>query len=799
MSVFFFVAPRTPWVKMRVTLTCLLCFLCGHSAVADLHSHHSHPAVNKKGNDTPLLESPCKGKPLDFVFIIDSSRSVRPHDYEKVKAFIKNILEFLDVGPEATRVGLLQYGSVVQNEFFLRDFQRKSDMQKAVDDMIQLASGTMTGLAIEYTMNVAFSEAEGARSPDANVRRMAMVVTDGRPQDTVHEVAASARSAGIEIFAIGVGRVDMNTLLAIGSEPHAEHVFLVANFSQIETLTSVFQSKICGEVDFCALGTHGCEHKCVNTEDSFLCQCHEGYDLKPDGKTCKRIDLCALGHHGCEHKCVNTEDSYECQCHKGYTLNPDGKTCKKIDLCSSGVHGCEHKCVNIEDSYECRCHKGYKLNLDGKTCRKTDLCALGHHGCEHKCVKTEDSFVCQCHKGHTLNPDEKTCKRIDLCALGHHGCKHKCVNTEDSFVCECHKGYTLNPDGKTCRKSDLCALGTHGCEHKCVKTEDSFVCQCHEGHTLNPDGKTCKKIDLCALGHHGCAHECVNTDGSYECQCHTGYTLNADGKTCDRPECGKMDLVFVIDGSKSLGLANFQLVKQFVNSIVGSLNVSRGHTQVGLLQYSTKVRTEFSLGQLSSAPAIKQAVSRMQYMARGSMTGSALRHMFEVSFSPERGSRPSVHRVSIVFTDGRSQDDVSKWAAKAQESGIIIYAVGVGKAIEDELREIASEPDEKHLLYAKDFSRMDEITNKLKSHICEAVPKPPTEDLCRCENMISFRHQAAEQLNRLNLKHILYNCGMGTQADSQLYTRRLISASGLLSFCILVSHFAWYKKFLCVF
>lgn len=138
------------------------------------------------------------------------------------------------------------------------------------------------------------------------------------------------------------------------------------------------------------------------------------------------------------------------------------------------------------------------------------------------------------------------------------------------------------------------------------------------------------------------------------------------------PECGKMDLVFVIDGSKSLGLANFQLVKQFVNSMVDSLNVSRGHTQVALLQYSTKVRTEFSLGQFSSTPAIKQAVSRMQYMARGSMTGSALRHMFEVSFSPERGARPSVHRVSIVFTDGRSQDDVSKWAAKAQESGKVL-------------------------------------------------------------------------------------------------------------------------------
>ncbi|XP_048881930.1 matrilin-2-like isoform X4 [Brienomyrus brachyistius] len=739
--------------KMRVTLTCLLCFLCGHPAVTDPDSRHSHPAVNGKGNDTTLLESPCKGKPLDFVFIIDSSRSVRPHDYEKVKAFIKNILEFLDVGPEATRVGLLQYGSVVQNEFFLRDFQKKSDMQKAVDDMIQLASGTMTGLAIEFTMNVAFSEAEGARSPDTNVPRMAMVVTDGRPQDTVHEVAASARSAGIEIFAIGVGRVDMSTLLAIGSEPHAEHVFLVANFSQIETLTSVFQSKICGGAGLCSVVDHRCDHHCVGTPTSYMCRCRKGYVLNSDGKTCQVIDHCDQRNHGCEHDCVSTPDSYVCRCKKGFVLNADGKTCREVDFCTLGTHGCEHKCVNTEDSFLCQCQEGYTLKPDGKTCKRIDLCALGHHGCEHKCVNTGDSYECQCHKGYTLNPDGKTCRRIDLCVSGIHGCEHKCVNIEDSYECRCHKGYKLNLDEKTCRKIALCALGHHGCEHKCVNTGDSFVCQCHKGYTLNPDGKTCRKIDLCALGHHGCAHECVNTDGSYECRCYTGYTLNADGKTCERPECGKMDLVFVIDGSKSLGLANFQLVKQFVNSIVDSLNVSRGHTQVGLLQYSTKVRTEFSLGQFSSAPAIKQAVSRMQYMARGSMTGSALRHMFEVSFSPERGARPSVHRVSIVFTDGRSQDDVSKWAAKAQESGIVMYAVGVGKAIEDELREIASEPDEKHLLYAKDFSRMDEITNKLKSHICEvAVPKPPIEDLCRCENMISFRNQAAEQLNRLNLK-----------------------------------------------
>lgn len=193
-----------------------------------------------------FIESPCKGKPLDFVFIIDSSRSVRPHDYEKVKTFIINILKFLDVGPDTTRVGLIQYGSVVQSEFSLKTYKRKADIEKAVQKMIHLATGTMTGLAIQYTMNMAFSESEGARPLDMNIPRIAMIVTDGRPQDTVEEVSGQARDSGIKIFAIGVGRVDMSTLRAIGSEPHEEHVFLVANFSQIETLTSVFQSKLCG-------------------------------------------------------------------------------------------------------------------------------------------------------------------------------------------------------------------------------------------------------------------------------------------------------------------------------------------------------------------------------------------------------------------------------------------------------------------------------------------------------------------------------------------------------------------------
>uniref|UniRef100_A0A669P7V8 Matrilin 2 n=1 Tax=Phasianus colchicus TaxID=9054 RepID=A0A669P7V8_PHACC len=505
-------------------------------------------------------EVTCNNKRLDLVFIIDSSRSVRPYDFEKVKEFILTILQFLDISPDATRVGLIQYGSTVKHEFSLKTFRRKQEIERAVRRMMHLATGTMTGLAIQYAVNIAFSESEGARPLNQNVPRVIMIVTDGRPQDPVAEIAAKARNSGILIFAIGVGRVDMNTLKSIGSEPHEEHIFLVANFSQIETLTSVFQTKLCGK------------------------------------------------------------------------------------LCGQAEHRCDHFCINTPGSYVCRCKQGYILNADQKTCSTQDLY---------------------------------------YCAVDNQGCQHECVNTEDSYYCRCHPGFILNPDKRTCR--NICSSVDHGCEHVCVNTDESYVCRCYEGFALRQDGKTY-------------------------------------GKTCRRCTEGPVDLVFVIDGSKSLGEDNFEIVKQFVSGILDTLEISPKAARVGLLQYSSEVRTEFTLRQFSTTKDMKKAVSQMKYMGRGSMTGLALKQMFERSFTETEGARPlsaNIPRISIVFTDGRAQDEVSDWAARAKRSGIIIYAIGIGKAIEEELLEIASEPSYKHLFYAEDFTAMEDISEELKVQICE--------------------------------------------------------------------------------
>ncbi|NWH70396.1 MATN2 protein, partial [Piaya cayana] len=787
-----------------------------------------------------LSENTCNNKRLDLVFIIDSSRSVRPYDFEKVKEFVLTILQFLDISPDATRVGLIQYGSTVKHEFSLQTFRRKQDIERAVKRMMHLATGTMTGLALQYAVNIAFSESEGARPLKQNVPRIIMIVTDGRPQDPVAEIAAKARNSGILIFAIGVGRVDMNTLKSIGSEPHEEHVFLVANFSQIETLNSAFQTKLCvphvcstvehrcdhfcintpgsyecrckqgyilnadqktcSTQDLCAVEKHACEQICVNTPGSYVCQCYEGYELDANGKNCVVVDYCALDNQGCQHECVNTEDSYYCRCHQGFILNPDRRTCRRPDYCTLQEHGCEQECVNTDDSYFCRCQEGFRLNPDKKTCKsdvtvknecvnmeesfvckchpgytqqhdgntcrneldhcaesnhgceqlclntdvsyvcqcsegfiinedlktctRVDYCALSDHGCEHLCVNGDRSYTCQCFEGYRLRNDGKTCKHKDVCSAVDHGCEHVCVNADESYICQCYEGFTLKEDGKTCRSKDICKSVSHGCEHICVNAGDSFVCKCQEGFLLREDGKTCKNKDVCKSVAHGCEHICVNNDDSYICKCQEGYVLKEDQKTCRRCTEGPVDLVFVIDGSKSLGEENFEIVKQFVSGILDTLEISPKAARVGLLQYSTEVRTEFTLRQFSSAKDMKKAVSQMKYMGRGSMTGLALKQMFERSFTETEGARPfsaNVPRISIVFTDGRAQDEVSEWAARAKRNGIIIYAIGIGKAIEEELLEIASEPSYKHLFYAEDFTAMEDISEELRAQICEAL------------------------------------------------------------------------------
>lgn len=159
------------------------------------------------------------------------------------------MVDSLEIGSDSTRVGLVNYASTVKIEFLLKTYFDKSAMKQALARVEPLASGTMTGMAIKTAMEKAFTMESGARPSSKNIAKVAIIVTDGRPQDSVEDVAAAARASGIEIYAVGVDRADIASLRLMASQPLDDHVFYVETYGVIEKLTSKFRETLCGKDD----------------------------------------------------------------------------------------------------------------------------------------------------------------------------------------------------------------------------------------------------------------------------------------------------------------------------------------------------------------------------------------------------------------------------------------------------------------------------------------------------------------------------------------------------------------------
>ncbi|XP_048083589.1 matrilin-3b isoform X13 [Alosa alosa] len=470
----------------------------------------------------------CKSRPLDLVFIIDSSRSVRPAEFEKVKVLLSDVVDTLDIGPDATQVAVVNYASTVKIEFLLNTYSNKGDLKQALARIDPLATGTMTGLAIKTAMDEAFTEVSGARHTSRNIAKVGIILTDGRPQDTVEEVSAAARASGIEIYAVGVDRADMQSLRLMASQPVDEHVFYVESFGVIEKLTSKFRETLCG-FDRCALG-HDCQHICISSNASYNCKCREGYVLNEDKKTCSQMDNNCVPGQPCPPTCVLVDGSLECTCPEGYALSGDNETCLLTENSCVPGQPCPPLCVTVNGSLKCTCPDGYTLS-DDNAClpMESNNCVPGQP-CPPTCVLVDGSLKCTCPEGYALSDDNETCLPADNSCVPGQPCPPLCVTVNGSLKCTCPDGYTLSDDNACLPMENNCVPG-QPCPPTCVLVDGSLECTCPEGYALSGDNETC--LPTCNPGEE-CPPTHVMINGSLQCTCPEGFVLSADQKSCSQ-------------------------------------------------------------------------------------------------------------------------------------------------------------------------------------------------------------------------------------------------------------------------
>ncbi|XP_022079977.1 uncharacterized protein LOC110973441 [Acanthaster planci] len=213
--------------------------------------YHALPTVTAETfilKVTTLEQTGCNARGLDLLFVLDGSGSVGSVDFNTTKNFVLTMIDFFDIGPDKTRVGVIQYSTLPHIEFHLKDNTEKAQLKRAAGNITYRAGWTHTGAALNVMSNTSFLLENGARPPSRGFPRVAVVVTDGKSQDNVTEPAERARDMGIVIFAIGVtSSVKGLELNAIANEPNDTYVYHVNDFDAIVNIAAALEYTTCDQ------------------------------------------------------------------------------------------------------------------------------------------------------------------------------------------------------------------------------------------------------------------------------------------------------------------------------------------------------------------------------------------------------------------------------------------------------------------------------------------------------------------------------------------------------------------------
>ncbi|XP_033748051.1 collagen alpha-5(VI) chain-like [Pecten maximus] len=187
----------------------------------------------------------CDKYKADIVVVSDSSTSISDTDFVTQKEFIASLVDRYNIGPNGVQIGMLSFSTDAYINFNLSSHGSERELKAAILEVEYMSGDTSTDKALDMMARKAFTTEAGARP---NLPKIAIVITDGSPQNQPRtvEMATRAKDEGITIYAIGIGSsVDMDHLKAIASTPAEYYTFMVDDFSSLVEHEDILIKKTC--------------------------------------------------------------------------------------------------------------------------------------------------------------------------------------------------------------------------------------------------------------------------------------------------------------------------------------------------------------------------------------------------------------------------------------------------------------------------------------------------------------------------------------------------------------------------
>ncbi|XP_012945016.1 collagen alpha-6(VI) chain [Aplysia californica] len=198
-----------------------------------------------------------------------------------------------------------------------------------------------------------------------------------------------------------------------------------------------------------------------------------------------------------------------------------------------------------------------------------------------------------------------------------------------------------------------------------------------------------------------------------------------------------IELGIVLDSSVSIDRKDFKKGKEFLQDFLQQFEIGGGDrdVRVSIITFGKGIYPEdgFNLTKYTDKDELIAAIGNIPHrLGRYTSTGEGIEYMATAQLASQF-TRSWAERVGLVITDGNSQESAkTKEAARqARESGITMFAIGVGNVKDQELVNIAG--DASRVFKVDSYDELENIKQTLAHQTCIRQLKtttPPPQTVC---------------------------------------------------------------------
>ncbi|XP_005411292.1 PREDICTED: collagen alpha-3(VI) chain isoform X2 [Chinchilla lanigera] len=575
------------------------------------------------GFSTTYAQADVKnGAAADIIFLVDSSWSITKEHFQLVREFLYDVIESLAVGENDFHFALVRFNGDPHTEFLLNTYRTKQEVLSHISNMSYIGASNQTGKGLEYVIQKHLTEAAGSRAA-AGVPQVIVVLTSGPSEDGFALPSAELKSAGLNVFAVGVEDADEGALREIASEPLNMHVFNLENFTSLHDIVGNLVS---------------CVHSSLSPSRA------------GDTETLKDI----TAQDSADIIFLIDGSNYTGSSNFAVILN---FLVNLLERLSIGLQQIRVGVVQYSDEPRTM----FSLNIySSKAQVLAAVKDLKFTGGELANIGQALDFVVENHftRAGGSRVEEGVPQVLVLISAG---------PSSDQV----HDGVVALKQASVF-SFGLGVQAASRAELQHIATEESLVFMVPEFRSFGDLQEQLLPYIVGVAQRH--------------------IVLQPPTIVTQVIEVNKRDIVFLVDGSSKLGLANFNAIRDFIGKVIQRLEIGQDLIQVAVAQYADTVKPEFYFNTYPSKREAVSAVRRMKSMEGPALnTGSALDFARNNLFISSVGSRAAegVPKLLVLITGGKSLDAISQPAQELKRSGILAFAIGNKVADRAELEEIA--------------------------------------------------------------------------------------------------------------